>query len=332
MVFAVIACLVFHQFYNASQINYTQHASNESYIATNAKMASARKQNRTLVALLGNIRGGEVVWNSLYRHVLNVNQGDLALVVGAGANHTSSLFSKAKYAWEIPEYADWSKAIDLLFGTSEDDVYSWRVVAKAHINGPFGGTSEDPVSSGAIQGILRHVLAENLVRWDLLNQYDRFIVTRTDQYYTCDLQLESLDPSKIWVPTGEDWSGICDRFFVCGKDHIIRALDTLPPVIRHPEKYYNFSGNIESFIKMRWVEEGLFEHVARFRRINFVSPGDGDKLSRWLPGIRLEAFIENGIQVYYKYADEYWQAMSSCGASASRSEVRDDQRWNSSIL
>jgi hypothetical protein len=319
MVFSFVACLVFHQFYIASQLNYyTQHRS----IATNATLTSARKQNRTLVALVGNIRGGEAVWNSLYRHVLDVNQADLALVVGADANHTSSLYSRAKYIWEIPEYDDWSKGIDYLFGTSEDDVYSWRDVAKKNQNGPFGGTSEDPFGSGAVQGILRHGLAENLVRLDLLNQYDRFIVTRTDQFYTCDLSLEPLDPSKIWVPTGEDWGGICDRFFACGKDHIIRLLDTLPPVIRHPEKYYNFSGNIKSFLKMRWVEEGLFEHVERFPRINFVSPGEGDKKSRWLPKYRFKAFIENGIQVYYKHVDEYFSAMSSpCGASADMEQL-----------
>jgi hypothetical protein len=136
-------------------------------------------------------------------------------------------------------------AIDDLFDTNETDRYNWRAVAKHSENGPFGGTIEDPVSSGAIQGISRWHLAETLKKLDLLERYDRFIVTRTDQYHACVLPLDALDDTKIWVPTGEDWGGICDRFFVAGKDYILQALNTHPPVILHPEQYYSFSGNIE---------------------------------------------------------------------------------------
>lgn len=55
------------------------------------------QQNRTLVIIMGNIRGGERAWESLYKNVLDLNSADLALVVGemAPKNRTSSMYARA---------------------------------------------------------------------------------------------------------------------------------------------------------------------------------------------------------------------------------------------
>ena len=269
------------------------------------------QENRTLVILLGNVRGGETTWRSLYRNLLDPNHADLALMLGFEAEWNSSLYRRAKYVWGFPEYQDWGKAIDELFGTSANDTTSWREIAKANCNNssPFSGTDADPVGGGVVNNLARWFLRRRLVALNLLEQYDRFVITRTDQYYTCGLDLSALDASKIWVPTGEDWYGICDRFVVCSHQHVLQLLNILEPAVLHPGTYYRFRGNIETFVKLRWTEEGLFEHVRRFRRSMFTASLESDHM-RWLGDFRKAGFVEDGTTILFKYEDEYYQAMS----------------------
>ena len=111
----------------------------------------------TLVVLIGGVRGGEKAWKTLYKHVLDVNGADLALVVGeAKEYHNSSLYKRAKYVWEFSEFEDWSVAMDQM-GPSLDPPYTWRHIhantsgpdkkySESTIFGPIGGTQ----GSGAI--------------------------------------------------------------------------------------------------------------------------------------------------------------------------------------
>jgi len=65
---------------------------------------------------MGNLRGGEVAWKTLYEQVLDLNSADLALMIGATPpeNRTSSLYQRAKYLWEFHEYEDWADDLDLI--------------------------------------------------------------------------------------------------------------------------------------------------------------------------------------------------------------------------
>ena len=278
----------------------------------NTPQGSGLHQNRTLVVLLGNIRGGEPTWQSLYHNLLDPNQADLALMIGHENKWESSLYMRAKYVWNFPEYKDWSAAIDDLFGTNASDEHSWRRIALANKmdSSPFSGTKEDPQGGGVINHLARWWLKNRLEKQGLLKKYDRFVITRTDQYYSCGLDLAALDTSKIWVPTGEDWlGGICDRFVVCNKHDVLKILDILEPAIRHPQAYYGFRGNTEAFVKLRWTEEGLFDRVRRFRRSMFTASLRRDAM-RWYGNLRKVAFIEDGEEILFKYEDEYYQAIS----------------------
>ena len=63
--------------------------------------------SKTLVILIGNARGGELAWNSMYKNLLFPYNADLALCFGK-SNKRCSLHQKCKYFWEVPEYSDWS--------------------------------------------------------------------------------------------------------------------------------------------------------------------------------------------------------------------------------
>jgi hypothetical protein len=162
-----------------------------------------RRHNTTLVILLGNLRGGEVAWQSIYRHLLDVNNADLALMIGETnkSTRTQSPFQRASYIWEFKEYADWADAVDEINGPS------WRTDLKAFAKtGTFGGIG-NYTGSGAIIFMARFWLSKILVEQNLTQKYDRFVLTRADLVYKCDHNISELDPRYLWVVNGENYGG-----------------------------------------------------------------------------------------------------------------------------
>jgi hypothetical protein len=123
--------------------------------------------NKTLVVVMGNLRCGEKAWSSLYSNVLDINNADLALMIGKvkSSARTSSLYTRAKYLWEVPEYDDWCDALSLLKNVNS----TWREALRRAESGnaygiagsPFGGLG-DTQGSGAIILMLRWFLLQQL--------------------------------------------------------------------------------------------------------------------------------------------------------------------------
>jgi hypothetical protein len=281
--------------------------------------------NRTLVILIGNVRGGEKAWNSLYHHLLDVNMADLALFIGRDDTTTrveeqyqnaSSLFGRARYVWTFPEYNDWADAIDDLLlleenGNGNNSSSSWRdrLIPLLHnesklLGGIKGGGYQ---GSGAIIFIIRWLLSQKLQQLDLLQHYDRFVITRADHCYRCAHDLAQLNKNHLWVPTGENYGGITDRHLVVSSRHILRALNILPPVVQHPENYTKLlarpRSNPERLLWRRWVEQGLAKSLRRFNRMFFTcgDDPDGRDTSRWT---QLGSELVSPEHVYLKYPNE----------------------------
>jgi hypothetical protein len=306
------------------------------------------KSNRTLVIIMGTLRGGETSWSSMYKHLLEPNSADLALLVPMNTSRSSSLFNRAKFVWEHAEYADWGVAIENFINGSKTT--SWRQMAiprnclatpltsaNAKTSGLFGGVKEhtkckclevklrkaplqnhscykERKGSGAIIFVLRVLLQQNIKRLGLLEKYDRFVITRSDHYYGCVHNLDDLDNRYMWIPVGEDYNGITDRHLVCNSSHILKALNILPPVVLNPKKYWVIVGtlNPERLIKLRWVEEGLWDVVRRFPRTMFTCATRNDT-SRWhVPNFSGSTVPEG---VYLKYAGEYRMTKATCNGT-----------------
>jgi hypothetical protein len=145
--------------------------------------------------------------------------------------------------------------------------------------------------------------------------YDRFVVTRSDHYYKCQHDLRDLVPANhIYVPNGEDWKGLCDRHFVASAEHVYAALNILPPLIRNPERYAHLPApgfhplaTTETFLRLRWGEDGLFPLVRRFARPMFTCAVPGDNFLWTAP---FKDTIPEGVLV--KYKQEYALAKSEC--------------------
>ena len=263
---------------------------------------------RLLVVLLGNLRCGEKAWQTLYDHVLDINgKADLALLIGdiRDEYHNATLISRARFVWKFDEYVDWADAIDEIRGTE------WRKTFLPLIsesNALFGGIlGHDFQGSGAIIFVLRWFLARRLV--EVLDDYDLFMITRSDHYYRCDHYVLDMDPNYLWVPMGEDYDGITDRHMIAGRGNILSALNILPPMLEDPRKYASIVGdetmNPEQLIAHRWQEDGL--EVRRFARVMFTCAASGDT-TRWK---KMGSEVWEG--VFLKYYREYIASYETCG-------------------
>ena len=191
-----------------------------SLLVDSSHASHSRASNSSLVIILGNLRGGEEAWKSLYKNVLDVNTADLALILGP-ANSTSnyhypnsSLYTRAKYVWNFHEYDDWADAIDLINGTSWRETHLPYFTRKR--TGLLGGV-KGHLGSGAIIFMIRWFLSQHLLgNPDILNQYDRFVITRADHYYQCQHDFRDLDLSNntVWIPQGEAYGGVTDRHLI----------------------------------------------------------------------------------------------------------------------
>jgi hypothetical protein len=272
-----------------------------------------RSNNHTLVVLIGDLRCGEKAWSSLYENVLDYLQADLALFTQPAPQveyQDASLVHRAMHVEMLPEYADWAEALDLISGAG----WRERVAAAGYSSTSHPmllGGAEKYTASGAIVNMYKWVAA-NRIRQLWQGQYDRFVVTRTDQFYHCPLNVPDMDPSFIWVPEGEDYSGITDRFFIASADKVIPALDILTPFLKDPGMYFSSlppETNPEYYMKNMWTYDGLWpHHVRRFPRVMFTCIADVDR-TRWGT---MHNLVNEG--VHLKYPTEYDKSKRVCKA------------------
>ena len=276
--------------------------------------------NKTLVIIMGSIRGGEHTWHSMYRNLLDLNHADLALAVGYDDNKNSSLYIRTNYLWEFEEYKDWGEALDLI-ASQDDATYSkyantsWRAVLVDAMPDILGGYGKI-MGSGAIIFWIRWFISNKLRELNLLERYDRFIVTRSDHYYLCEHNLTGLDPTKVWVPEGQTWGGITDRHVVAPSEKILQVLNITPPLLRNPIEYLKVlaeldinlkSINPERLIRHRWNMQGI--KYEKFRRMMFTCAVPGDK-TRWKEG---DPNNRGPQGVMPKYFGEYKLSNRTCG-------------------
>jgi len=214
------------------------------------------------------------------------------------------------------EFLDWGDALDSIKGARRD----WRakLLPGACGTGLFGGVASPcpgdhrSEGSGAIIFMLRFWLARKIKRLGLQAKYDRFVFTRSDHFYGCPHDLSALDPRKIWVPKGQDWGGLTDRHLVCSAADVLKVLNVLPPVLRRPDRYdVREIGNPERLIKLRLIEDGLWENVWRFPKTFFAIKAPGDA-SRWRDFS--ESATAGGYRIKYPY--ERVATKDACGAAA----------------
>lgn len=266
--------------------------------------------NKTLIILIGNARGGEETWSTMYKNLLEPYQADLALCFGEEKEKKSSLYQRATYLWEIPEYANWREFYESNFPANWDGFMKNQRFKYAALMGGI----DDNKGSGAIIFAFRHYLLKNQL--STLLQYDRIILTRSDFYYID--QQPILPLGKLYAVEGEEYGGVSDRHFIFDSgmsEEVLGILNFLCDeqnfdMLNQLEKD---SINPEKALLLFFKHNHIFEKLVFHKRVQFTVGAEGDS-SRWqnpshfIPGL-------NGVK--YKYVTEYedalWNSMKKNG-------------------
>lgn len=197
---------------------------------------------RCLVIVICQTRGHRTTWPSFKQNVLDSLGADLALCVET-SDTPDPFRAHAKYIWESPDYIDWADAytdVSRELGSTVD----WRpILSVGRSSGClFGGIqSSAPAArhgSGAVLFYYRWRVHEAIRRLNLTEQYDWFILTRSDYMYTVPhVPVDMLDPTSVWSPDGERYGGITDRHLICPARYILEATSMLQCMLTTPDEF-----------------------------------------------------------------------------------------------
>jgi hypothetical protein len=255
---------------------------------------------KTVIILIGNARGGEQTWQSMYTNLLEPYNADLMLCFGKNNNITSSLYSNAKYLLEINEYIDWSDYYNQYF------MNNWKKSFLCGKNHGLAGGLESYNGSGAIIFAFRHLL-KNYAK-HIIDKYDRIILTRSDHFYIS--QHPVLSNNNIWIVEGEDYNGITDRHHIFPSS----LADEMLGVVEYMDTENGYqtiknlnNPNPEMILYHSFRHYNILNKIKRFKRCQFTVATHSDT-TRWRKGL---IKLPNHENLLIKYSNEYTTAINN---------------------
>ncbi|MEN9343797.1 MAG: hypothetical protein RLZZ453_584 [Chlamydiota bacterium] len=269
---------------------------------------------RTLVVILGQLRADALCYQNVKENLIDVLDADLAVCTGtSSANYENSLFYQAaKYRFvHVDPVGDFSPTLDevchLIAEEHQLPPTSWRHFL------PFGnhilGGVQGCIGSGAIVLFRKWFLLKNLISQNLLEEYDFFVITRSDLIYLLSHPtIDCFDPEHIYLPSGEHYGGLPDRHAVVPKKFILSFLDILGQMILQEQKYYEairLKNNInpESLLLVHCRFQHLLEKICYFPYMMYLVRGAND-VTNFSTGV-----FSNEHGYFIKIPSEYEQAL-----------------------
>lgn len=291
------------------------------YAANKNKMIlqnTAVQENKTLVIILAETRANELTFTNIKENLIDELNADLCLCIGVKQDYDydNPFYKLAKYKFIYTEPDDYAVAFDYAYENiiknsswfqKMFNQLPWRKFLE--IKDQFlGGIKDDKNEHPGSAGILiffRWFLLQNLLENNLIDKYDRFIITRSDYIYTLQHpQIELLDKNNIWIPNCEYYGGITDRHVVLSKTNIVSYLNILNKFVLRSHYYFtklknHNSWNLEQIIKFHLQQETMFKMVKFFPYIMYtIRPKNGT--TRWSVGK-----FSKEHNYYIKYSTEY---------------------------
>jgi len=232
-------------------------------------------KQKTLVIILGQARADKLTWTSFKTHVLDQLNADLALCIGESSNNNSSNFywDYAKYKWIVPEYEDFGDGFDQIQLERYVHITKWRKILQVRSQwlGGIKGKGEHPGSAGILI-YFRAKLYDFLLKEKISDQYDRFIITRSDFIWEVPHPtVERLQPNFIWIPYGEFYGGVTDRHAVLSKQNLEAYLNLIDPILEDTDVL--ISSMMAAIPKPIWnLERYILFHLKRI--IPAINPSD----------------------------------------------------------
>lgn len=256
-----------------------------------------------------------MTYDSFAKHLFKDKKMDLCLSIGVDKeyDYNNPYCQKAKYKFfyeEPKDYADAFNYVMNIYRTNTD----WRKLLQIPTDWLGGIVDKNQQPGSAAIGIFyRWWLIHNLKLNRLIEKYDWFIITRSDYFYEFGTPfIETLNCNNIYVPTGEDWQGICDRFMIVHRKYLEKAIETLTPIVTDPDKLYTeirsfvestpeikWCMNSERYLKYMLTKRRLIDKVKRFPRAMYLVRSESDK-TRWSTGS-----FKQEANMIVKYDSEY---------------------------
>lgn len=280
-----------------------------------------------LVVLLAETRAWELTWADFRANVLDALGADLALCVGATEREDTSSppYQQASYIWSLDEPTDWGDVFEEAAGNRE-----WETLLEIddHL---FGGIESDAwpqAGSGAIVLFFRYFLKQSLTRAGVIDDYDWFVITRSDFMWPVPHPSASLlDPAHLYALDGEQYGGISDRHIVVPRRHISSYLDAVTPMLTEPhalkarlmrlqdaERWPYI--NPERFLAAGMMHAGLWPLVRYLPYVPYAVRAEGAH-TRWSEGV-----YDEGLGVWVKYPSERRRSQIA------QHVVNDQQSWD----
>lgn len=164
-------------------------------------------------------REHKLVWKNFKKNVLDELNADLAVCIAVpdDYDYTNPYWQHSKYKWTTPEYENWMDAFDLAIKSDYPNVGDgWKKILNLPGNwiSPLNGNS----AGGALQIFFRWFLWKKLQEDNIFEKYDRVIFTRSDfMFLSPHPPMDLLSPDKIWIPNGEYYGGVTDRYAILSK-------------------------------------------------------------------------------------------------------------------
>ena len=185
----------------------------------------------------------------------------------------------------------------------------WREFLKVKdqfLGGIKDKDNEHPGSAGILI-FFRWFLLKNLIDNDLINKYDRFIITRSDYIYQLPHpKVELMDENMIWIPDSEHYGGYTDRHVVLSKNNIHNYLNILNNFVLKSNEYIikmnmknKYDWNLEQVIQFHLEQNNVLHLVKEFPYVMYTVRNIYGS-TRWMLGI-----YSNELGYYIKYGSEY---------------------------
>lgn len=278
-----------------------------------------KDNNKTLVCIIAETRAHKITWPSFKKSVLDPLKADLLLCVGVPDKYdfTNPFWQFAKYRCATPEFFDWGDAFDEAQKSEIGEIGNtklpnWRVLLRIKDQwlGGVKGHEQHPGSAGILI-YYRWRLLNYMKSEGLLDNYDRFVITRSDFVWkTPHPPISHLNPDNIWIPDGEGWGGLTDRHVVLSKENVVSYLNIIHSIVTEPDSLYlkmrkKNNWNLEQFIDYNIAKKGLKNRVKFFPYVMY-SARELNGSTSWSEGQWSE-----DLGYYVKYISEFQSAVSA---------------------
>ncbi len=262
---------------------------------------------RTLVCVIGQTREEDLVWERFNKFILK-DTTDLCLCIDK--SDTSGVMKQhAKYIFEYNEtYQDFTSGFDMM-KDYENGSDAWKQLVAIDNNWiqPLGDISK---GTGGLLLFYRWFLWKNLYENNLIDKYDRFVLTRSDYMHTHELPE---DNESILIPAFEFHGGVTDRFAIIPRKYIEDFLRIGTYIVKEPQTLATIFGNsnwpllkplgrswgwnLETYIFILLHVTELWDHVKFFAPTMFTAMASKSK--------RFKNIFNEKYECYLRYQTEY---------------------------